>query len=100
MLITFLTRLIVDVGEGIEFVDHDVDIVTADAMTLHRDALALVHTCDGVELTAADLALFRVEMGSDSVNTGRIAHEDNLVSQLLWLQMEVETRAVVVDDQL
>jgi hypothetical protein len=53
-----------------------------------------------VELTAADLALLRVEMGSDCINTGRIAYEDHTVGQLFWLQMEVETRAVVVDDQL
>jgi hypothetical protein len=53
-----------------------------------------------VELTAADLALFRVEVGGNGVNSGRIAHEDYTVGQLFWLQMEVETRAVVVDDQL
>jgi hypothetical protein len=53
-----------------------------------------------MELTAADLALFRVEVGCDGVYSGRIAYEDYTVGQLFWLQMEVETRAVVVDDQL
>jgi hypothetical protein len=100
MLVTFLTSLVVDVGEGIEFVDHDVDVVAADAVTLNGNALAFVRTRDGVELTAADLALFRVEVGCDGVYSGRIAYEDYTVGQLFWLQMEVETRAVVVDDQL
>ena len=100
MLVFFLTGSIVDVGECIEFVDHDIDVVAADAVALTGDTLALVHTRDGVELTAADLALFRVEVVCNGVNTCWIANEDNPVGQLLGLQMEVETRAVVVDDQL
>jgi hypothetical protein len=100
MLVTFLTCLVVDVGEGIEFVDYDVDVVTADAVTLAGDTLAFVHAGDGVELTAADLAFFRIEVGSDGIYTSRVAHENHTVSQLFGLQMEVETRAVVVDDQL
>jgi hypothetical protein len=30
-------------------------------------------------------------MRSDSVYTGRIAHEHHFVSQLLWLQVQMET---------
>ena len=100
MLRKFLARLVVDVGKGVELVDDDIDVVAADAVTLTSDAFAFIHTSDGVELTAADLALLRVEMGSNGVNTRWIANEDNLVGQLFGLQMEVETRAVVVDDQL
>ena len=91
MLVFFLTGSIVDIGECIEFVDHDINVVTTDAVTLAGDTLAFVHTRDGVELTAADLALFRVEVVCNGVNTCWIAHEDNLVGQLLGLQMEVET---------
>ena len=68
-------------------------------MTLNRDALALIHTSDGVELTTADLTLFRVEMGGNGINAGWITHQDYLVGQLLWLQMKVETRTVGIDDQ-
>jgi hypothetical protein len=39
-------------------------------------------------------------VGGNGVYTGRIAHEDHTVSQLLGLQMKVETRAIVVDDEL
>ena len=92
-------RTIVSVGKGVEFVDDDIDVVAADAVTLTSDTFAFIHTSDGVELTAADLALLRVEMGSNGVNTGRITHEHHLVGQLLWLQMQVETRTVSIDDQ-
>jgi hypothetical protein len=34
--------------------------------------------------------LDRVEVGSDSVNTGRVANEDNAVCQELGLQMQME----------
>ena len=99
MLIFLLSRLIVDIGQRVEFVHHDVDIVAAYTMTLHRDALTLVGTSDGVELTTADVALLCVEMGGHGVNTRRITNEDHLVGQLLWLQMEMKTRTVCVDDQ-
>ena len=68
-------------------------------MTLNRDALTLIGAGDGVKLTAADLTLFRVEMGGNGVNAGWITHQDYLVGQLLWLQMKVETRTVGIDDQ-
>lgn len=98
MLVFFLSCVIVDVGEGVEFVDHDVDIVTANTMTLASDALAFIHTSDGVELTTADLALFRVEVGCNGIYSSRITHENNLVGQLLWLQMQVEARAIGIND--
>ena len=99
MLVFLLTGGVVNISQGVELVDHDVDIITADAMTLHRDALALICTCDGMELTAADLALLRVEVGGYGINTRGIAYEDHLVGQLLWLQMKMETGTVAVDDQ-
>ena len=98
MLVFFLSCVIVDVGEGVEFVDHDIDIVTADTMTLAGDALTFIHTCDGMELTTADLALFRVEVGCNGIYTGRITHKNYFVGQLLWLQMQVEARAIGIDD--
>jgi hypothetical protein len=39
-------------------------------------------------------------VGGHGVYPGRIALEDHTVGQLFWLQMKMETRAVVVDDQL
>ncbi len=79
MLVKLLAGLVIDIRKGVEFVGHDVGVVTANAMTLAGDALAFIGSCNGVELTAADFALFRVEMGGYGVDTGRVTHEDNLV---------------------
>ena len=99
VLVFFLTGIIVDVGERVELVDHDIDVVTADTMTLASDALAFIHTSNGMELTAADLTLFRVEMCSNGIHTCRIAHKNNLVGKLFWLQMQMETRTISIDNQ-
>ena len=90
VLILFLTGVIIDIRQCVEFVDYDVDVVTADTMTLTGDALTLIGTRDGVELAAANLALFRVEMGCNGIYSGRIAHKNHLVGQLFGLQMKVE----------
>ena len=91
MLFFVLTGGIVDVGQRVELVHHDVDVVTADAVRLARDAFAFIGACDGVELAAADLVLNGVEMGSYGIYTRRVANEDDAVSQKLGLQMKVET---------
>jgi hypothetical protein len=90
MLFILLARLVVDVCQCIELVDYDIDVVAANTVTLAGYALAFVGTSNGVELATADLVLDRVEVGSDSVNTGRIANEDNAVCQEFGLQMQME----------
>jgi hypothetical protein len=60
-------------------------------MTLTGDALAFVHTGNGVELARRYFVLDTVEVGSNGVDTGGVAYEDNLVSQEFGLQMKVET---------
>ena len=50
-------------------------------MTLTGDALAFVHTGDGVELARRYFMLDAVEVGSNGVYTSGVAYEDNLVSQ-------------------
>ena len=90
MLFAFLACGIVDVGQRVELVDDDVDVVASDAVTLAGDALAFVGTCNGMELAAADFVLNGVEVGSDCVNTGRVANEDNAVCQEFGLQVQME----------
>ena len=90
VFVALLAGLIVDVSQCVEFVGNDVNVVAADAVALAGDALAFISAGDGVELTARDLALFCVEVGSDSVNTGRVANEDHFVGQLLGLQVQME----------
>ena len=99
MLVSFLACLIVDISQGVAFVDDDVDIVAPDTMALTGDALSLIRAGDGMELATGDFAFLGVEMGCYGIHTGRVAHEDNLVSQLFGFQMKVEARAVAIDNQ-
>ena len=98
MLVLLFTCLVVDVSQRVKLVGHDVDVVAADTVTLAGNALALIHTRDGVELTAADLALTGVEVVGNGVDTCGITDEDNAVCQLFRLQVQVEARAVTIDD--
>ena len=91
MLGFLLAGVIIDVGERVELVCYDIDIVATDTMALHGDALALIGACDGVELTTAHLALLGVEMGGNGIYTGGIAHEYHFICQLFWLEMQMET---------
>ena len=100
MLVVLRTRGIVDISQRIKFVDHNVDVVATDAVRLASDALAFIRTGDGMELATRYLTLLCVEMGCHSIDTGWIAHEDNLVSQLFGLQVQMETRAVLIDNEL
>ena len=100
MLVVLCASSVVDVGQRIKFVDYDVDIIAANAVRLAGDALAFIRTGDGMELATRYLTLLGVEMGCNRIDTGWIAHEDNLVSQLFWLQVQMETRAVLIDNEL
>jgi hypothetical protein len=53
-----------------------------------------------MKFAAADFTLTGVEMVSHSINTCRISNENDFVSQLFWLQVEVETRAVIIYNEL
>jgi hypothetical protein len=52
-----------------------------------------------MELTTAYLVLYRIEMSRNSIYSGRIAHKHYTISQELRLQMQMETRAVLIDNQ-
>jgi hypothetical protein len=68
-------------------------------VTLNGDALALIGTGNSMELTTAYLVLYRIEMSSNSIYSGWIAHKHYTIGQELWLQMQMETRAVLIDNQ-
>ena len=90
----------VDVGQGVELVHHDVDVVAADARGEGRDALALVGARDGVELAALDLTLHGVEVVGYQGDAAGVAHEDHAVGQLFGAEVQVEDATVAIDDQL
>ena len=99
MLVLFFTSVVVDVGERIEFVHHNIDVVATDTMALAGDALAFVSTSNGVEFTAADFTFAGVKMVGNGVYSCGVANEDDFVCQLLGTQVEMETRTISIDDE-
>ena len=100
MLVALGASSVVDVCQCVELIDHDIDVITADAMALAGDALAFVGAGDGMELAAADFVFYGVEVGCYGVYASGVAHKNNLVSQEFGLQVKMETGTVVVDDKL
>ena len=90
----------VDIGQGIQFVEHNVDVVTADTRGDYRDALATETARDSAEFAARNVALDVREMGSYQGDSPGVAHEDDFVGQLLGPHMEVKDAAIGMDNQL
>ena len=89
----------VDVGKGIQLVEHDVDVVTTDAGRYDRDAFALPRSSNGVELAALDVTFACFKVRCHEGHTSRITHKDDTVCQLLGTYVEVEDGTVGIDDQ-
>ena len=90
----------VDIGESIQFVDYDIDIVASYAGRDAGDALALTGAGDGMELTALHLAFSSVEVGGNGLHPSGIADEDHFVGKHLRAEMQVEATSVCIDDEL
>ena len=80
----------VDIGQSVQFVHHDVNVVAPDTRGQHGDTLAVVCACYRVKLSATDVALHRIEVGGYRCYTPRVANKDYLASQLLGTEVEVE----------
>ena len=87
------------VGERVELVHHDVDVVRSDSGGEHGDPRAPVGTGYGMELPVASFQLDAIEMSGHHAHAAGVAHQNNLVGQFLRSQMEVENRPVVVGYQ-
>ena len=73
----------IDVGEGVQLVEYDVDIIRADTVRQGGDALSPVGAGDGVELAVRHVAFPRVEMGGHGVDPRGVAHQHHAIRQLL-----------------
>ena len=98
MLGFFLASGEVDIDERIEFGNDDVDVVATDAMRDAREAFATIGASNGVELATRDVALDRVEMRCNKVDAFRVATKEDCGGYLVGTDVEMEDRAVVVDD--
>ena len=63
----------VDVGQRVEFVDDDVDVVATDTGGNDRDALAFVGTGHGAEFAALDFEFTVLKVRCDELNSAGIA---------------------------
>jgi len=89
----------VDVDQRVELRDRDVDVADADTRREDGHALAAVGARHGVEFAVGHLALARVEELGHHGHAARVADQDNGGRNLSGMQMKVENRAVVVDNQ-
>ena len=83
-MLLLLTCLEVDISEGIELVEDNVDVVRTDAVAHHADPLTSIESRDRVELSARDIALDAVEATGYHIDTGRVTDEEDSVGELLW----------------
>ena len=90
----------VDVGEGVKLRQHYLHVVGTDAVGNAHHRLPPVGATYGMEFTRLHVVVYGVEHRGHHVDTSRVAHEDNVVAQLVGAQMDMEDRAVVIDDQL
>ena len=63
-----------------------------------REAFATIGASDGVELAAWDVAFDCVEMRCNEVDAFRVATKEDCGGYLVGANVEMEDRAVVVDD--
>ena len=71
-----LAGLEVDVGQRIEFVDYDVDVVWADAVAETHYGFTLEGASDGMEFARRNLEGFRVEVLGHDVHAGRLPEKN------------------------
>ena len=92
----------VDIRQRINLVHHDVAVVGADTRGDTRDALAVVASCDGVELSTLHIALYAafVKERSHHVHSVLVADQDDFVGKKLRLQVQVKRTAIRIDNQL
>ena len=89
----------VDVGERVNLVEHDVNVVTANTGRHHGDALAGIGAGDGVKLATLHVALAAVKMSRHRCHTAGVAHKDDLGGQMLGQKMKMKHRPIGIDDE-
>ena len=90
----------INVGEGVDLVEDDIDVVASDTSGNNGDALTVVPARYGVEFAALDVAFHAVEMGGHGLYSSGVSDEDDLVCQLFRTDVKVEYSAVFIDNEL
>lgn len=80
----------VDIGQSVQFVDDDIDIVGAYTVAKTHDWLAAIGATDSVKLSRLDFKGTGVEELGYHVYSSGVADEDDAVGQLLGEEVEME----------
>ena len=89
----------IHISQSIKFGDHDVDIITADAMRKCHHRLSIVGAANGVEFSTLHIVFLGVEIGCYHIHASRVATHYNIIFQLIRTQVDVKHRAVRIDNQ-
>ena len=92
--------VVIDVSERVNLIHDDVAVIGTDTGRDTGDTFALELTSDGMELTGLNVTLDRsfIKEGGYHVYTILVADEDDLVSQELRFEMQMECRTITIDD--
>ena len=85
--------------QSIQFINHNIDIIAPNASREHCDSLSFITSRHRVKLTTGHFTLHRIEMCRHSIHTSWITYKDYLTSQLIGTKMQVEHRAIIIDDK-
>ena len=95
--VAYLACIEVDVSQGVEFVDYNVDIVRSDTVAEAHYGLAVICAAYGVEFARRYFKVLGVEEVGHHIYACRVAYQYHTVGKLFGQQVEVEYTAVGVD---
>lgn len=87
------------IGQGIQLMHHDVDVVGPDAGRQSRDPFIQIGPGAADEFPVPDLAFDVMEIARDLADPPGIASHDDRIGQLLRLKAEMVDTSVGVDEQ-
>lgn len=92
-------RFEVDVGQGIEFIEYDVDVIWTNAGTANGKAFVAHIAGMGDEFAVLILEFDAVEILADFFNAVGIADNDDGISNFFWTTIQVVYGAAFVEDK-
>lgn len=95
----YLAGLEIDVGERVEFRDHNLDVVGTDAVGDTHHILTFIFAANGVKLTRLNVIVDGVEKLRHHGDATRVADKKDIVAELFRTKMDVKCRTVVVYNQ-
>ena len=86
----------IDVGQCIQFADHDIDIVRPDPGAQRGDVRSAELAGVGREFTVVCAVFDPIEMPAEHLHARRIAHEQHQIAQLIGLHGKMVDRTIRV----